>query len=224
MKGRIRKMKKIGTFFMALIIMVCTIHLPVDASEIVCSDTIPDKMQPETIISFISDDKYIIEKGGISQEKHEIVLPEEIADKIQTAKNDGSYYTAYHAELPDPVEGLKVYYADDGYILRFVYPEGVENPLMKEVKSPNENIVRKETREGPGPNDTLLYTWGAHNNQIWKIAYSSTARLGFGRATNFTDRIGQRDNVLKKGDAATSLAYDNCAYGRKSIGISPSLA
>lgn len=101
------------------------------------------------------------------------------------------------------------------------YPVDVENPFMKEVKSPNEINDSSITREGPGPNDTLLHQWGSHKNQIWKIGNSKTARFGAGRATTFSDKIGQRDNVLKKGDAATSKAYDNCKYGTKLSVIAP---
>ena len=187
--------------------MLVPVNAFAEAKEVISANTIPDEMQPRTVINFIDDNHYVIEKGGLVESKSEIILPDEIQEKIDIAKKDGSYYTAYQGKNPDPVEGLKVYYADDGFILRLEYPKEVENPMMKEVISPNE-LMR-----APGPNDTLLYQWGAHENQIWRIGNSKTARFGYGRATNFTDTYGQRDNVLKKGDAATSLAYDNCAFG-----------
>lgn len=213
--------KKISIPIILMSVMILCLSIPVKASETIISDEIPTKMQPDTIINFIDDNAYKIIKGGQSSQENIIELPEEINAKLDAAKKDGTYYTAYHGDMPNPVKGLKVYYADDGYILRLEYPDGVKNPLMQEVISPNESIVQLETRGGPGPNDTLLYVWGDHDNQIWRIGNSSTARYGYGRATNFTDKIGERDNVLKKGDAATSQAYDNCAYGTALTVIAP---
>lgn len=67
----------------------------------------------------------------------------------------------------------------------------------------------------------MLHQWGSHKNQIWKTENSKTVRFEAGRATTFSDKIGQRDHVLKKGDAATSKAYDNCAYGTKLEVVAP---
>lgn len=173
-------------------------------------NTVPDEMEAKTVITFITDNQFIIDKGGIARNKTEISISPEIEQKILQAKKDGTYYTAYHAESIKPIKGLKVYYADDGFILKLKYPEGTKNPILQKVISPNENL--KAPKEGPGPNDTLLYKWGAHQNQIWKLGNSKTARLGAGRATTFNDRTGEMDNTLVKGDAATSQAYDNCAY------------
>lgn len=91
---------------------------------------------------------------------------------------------------------------------------------MKEVNtSAGEEATQKNNSqivpmsEGPGPDDKLLYEWGKHKNSIWKLHDGGIA--GFGRATTFSDKIGQADNILKKGDVATSLRYDNCKYGTK---------
>lgn len=175
--------------------------------EVVESSIIPSQMQPETEITFIDENYYIINQGGEVVEETKIVLPNYIQTKINIAKIEGTYYTAYQGTNPKPVAGLKVSYADDGFILRLDYPENAE-PEVEKVISPNERL-----RSGPSQNDTLLYKWGAHENQIWRIGNSRTARFGYGRATNFTDKIGQRNHILTKGDVATSLAYDNCDFG-----------
>lgn len=39
-------------------------------------------------------------------------------------------------------------------------------------------------------------------------------RIGAGRGTTFSDTIGQANIVLKKGDVATKLAYDNVTVGK----------
>lgn len=127
-------------------VMILCLNIPVKASETIISDEIPTEMQPDTIINFIDDNAYKIINGGQSSQENIIELPEEINDKLDAAKKDGTYYTAYHGDMPNPVKGLKVYYADDGYILRLEYPDGINNPLMQEVISPNESIVQLETR------------------------------------------------------------------------------
>ena len=187
--------------------MLVPVNAFAEAKEVISSNTIPDEMQPRTVINFIDDNHYMVETGGLVENKSEIILPDEIQEKVDIAKKDGSYYTAYQGKSPDPVEGLKVYYADDGFILRLEYPDGIDESEVKEIVSPNELL------RAPGPNDTLLYQWGAHKNQIWRIGNSKTARFGYGRATNYPDTYGQQDHVLKKGDAATSQYYDNCAFG-----------
>lgn len=187
--------------------------IPAHAAEKIESNIVPAEMQPGTVITFSDDNHYVINQGGKIDKETEIQLPPEIEEKLAEAKADGTYYTAFHQEALKPVKGLKVTYADDGFILRTEYPDGVVDPMTQKVVSPNETLVRKDVKEGPGPNDTLLYTWGKHENQIWRIGNSKTERFGYGRATNFTDKIGERDNVLKKGDCATHMTYDNCAYG-----------
>ena len=200
--------------FVLVVVLLSSIGIETRAEELIETDIVPEEMQPETVITFCDESHYVINKGGIVKQKTELVLPIEIQKKIENAKKDGSYDTAYHAEKLKPVKGLKVIYADDGFILRMEYPEGVYNPLTKAENSPNENIDSEKMREGPGPNDKLLYTWGAHENQIWQIGNTS-GRYGYGRATNFTDTIGERDNRLVKGDCATNMKYDDCPYGTK---------
>lgn len=184
----------------------------VKAEQSFISEEVPDEMQPKTIITYVDDTHYVINSGGIAESKTEINLTSELKEKIDIAKADGSYYTALHAKTIAPVKGLKVYYADDGFILKVEYPDDSMNPMLQEMISPNENLVQPSFREGPGPNDTLLFEWGSHKNQVWKIG-NTKGRFAAGRATTFSDKYGQADNILKKGDAATSLAYDDCSYG-----------
>lgn len=62
-------------------------------------------------------------------------------------------------------------------------------------------------------NKKLIAQWGPNNyNKLYK---SGKEYIGYGRATTFNDKKGQRDHILKKGDVATSLRYDNCQYGTK---------
>lgn len=184
----------------------------VNAEELLYySVKVPDEMQPNSEIEFVDDTHYVIKKGGNVSVPAEIKKSQESIDKTNQAKKDGSYYTAFHMDSYDAVAGLKVYYAADGFLKDLVYPDGIENPLDIEQVSPNLNL-RSITPRGPGPNDTLLYQWGAHQNQVWQVGNTS-GRFGSGRATSYNDRLGQRDNVLKKGDIALSLSYDNCAFG-----------
>jgi hypothetical protein len=73
---------------------------------------IPDPLQPRSEIIYVSDTEVKVLKGGfLSSDIEKYVSPE------------GMY--------AEPIEGMRITYADDGYILRIIYPEGVEDPAMK---------------------------------------------------------------------------------------------
>lgn len=56
------------------------------------------------------------------------------------------------------------------------------------------------------------------NSTTFEISANCTStqllRIGVGRATTFSDPIGQANITLKKGDVATKLSYDNVAVGK----------
>lgn len=196
---------------------------PLLANEkgIINTNSIPEQMEPNTVITFIDDTHYKIEQGGtVAQTEYVDPIANQL---IKYAKENGTYIGAYQGEIPKPVKGLSVFYADDGYLLKLSYPKNIKEPLLQPIVK-HENIFQldlKDTRmedspsvkSGPGPGAKLLCKWGKHENQIWMTKQKSI--YGYGRATTFSDKIGERDNVLKKGDCATSIKYDNCSHGTK---------
>lgn len=161
----------------------------------------------------------LIIKGDNVSTPTKIKKTRENIDKTNQAKEDGTYYTAYHMDSYNVAAGLKAYYADDGFLKDIVYSDNIFNSLAVEQIFPNLNLTRLETRS-PSLYDTLLYQWDVHQNQIWQIG-NTTGRLGSGRITTFFDKYGQRDNILKKGDCETSLAYDNCVFGTEILVHTP---
>lgn len=201
-------MKKKLIYALMICCLITSSCLIVNAQDgYIKTDTIPEEMLPYSEIEFVNNDEYVIKKGG-NVKKYSKIYSEPIT--IKTLKNI-DISSVYYGSLPKPVKGLKVYYASDGFILNLEYPNGMQNPMLEPLKDESYTI---KPFGGPSQNDKLLYTWGAHKNQVYQIG-NTKGRLGVGRATTFYDKKGQRDNILKKGDVATSLKYDNCPYNTK---------
>lgn len=204
---------------------------PHKADKIYKSDVIPNKMGSKSVIEFISDSEFLLIDGEVVQGYNENI--HENMKKIP-----GVIYEDY----PNPVAGLKVTYADDGYLLDLIYPDHIENPLLIEsnVISPlhtENNLGLRAKNIGGYPCDsyTLLAQWGGYPNKLYnctsilpicpssesnvdvtKTNCSTTvySRIGIGRATTFSDQIGQANIKLRKGDVATKLAHDNVTVGK----------
>lgn len=186
-------MKKISLFAVSLMIamVLCGVS-EVSAEEV----SIPNEMQPETIIEYISDTEYVVLQGGESNQEKKIVnneLPE-----------TGAYIVE---KLPKPVKGMKVTYATDGYILDIIAPVNVRVTYEEEI------VASLEENPSPymGEAFELYATWGSYPNKLYKTPYGNV--IGTGRATTFSDTIGQANHRLVKGDVATKQAYDNCPTG-----------
>lgn len=190
-----------------LIIFVVSLSLISGVSGVInvmaqASD-IPEKMQPETIIEYISDSEYIILAGGKNEQ-------EQASTNIDLSKN----YPYVVEKLPKPVKGMKVTYATDGYILNIIPPENGEVVYAEEVIQPNDNGITPYIADYY----KLVATWGSYPNKLYRIP-GLDSTIGTGRGTTFSDVIGQANHVLVKGDVATKLAYDNCANGKTLIVI-----
>ena len=159
---------------------------------------IPDEMQPYSEIVFTSENTYEVVKGGHVETQSTDKL--EVPEYLQNA-NESNVIT----EVITPVEGMKVTYASDGLIFDIIYPDGYEST----VTSTN----NKSSRAAVLPDGlSLVATWGSYPNKLYY--YSTDNEIhGAGRATTFSDTVGQGDHTLKKGDVATKLAYDNCKLG-----------
>ena len=89
--------------------ILSTAFLPsyIFASEIRTDEEIPEIMEPNSVITYIDDHTYVINRGGeIEKEDSSITLK---SDKfLEIAKSNGSYNTANTGELPKPVKGLSL--------------------------------------------------------------------------------------------------------------------
>lgn len=186
-------MKKLCLFAVSLMIGVglCGVS-GVSAEEV----SIPDVMQPGTIIEYVSNTEYVVLQGGESNQAKKTpnnVLPE-----------TGTYIVE---KLPVPVKGMKVTYATDGYILDIIAPNN--GKVIYEEEIGGSSIETPNTRIDEAWK--LVATWGSYPNNLYKTPYGNV--MGTGRATTFSDTIGQENHRLVKGDVATKLAYDNCKTG-----------
>lgn len=207
------------------------IHEIDPVSEVYFSRKIPDKMYPGSKIRYISSSEFIIESGGVVNDTFKDFA------SIPSDKKEDVIYENY----PDPITGLVITYASDGLIDEFIFPSNVQNPLLVEKDTPRsafsaKNLVEFEpfaiiggifcdysaevARWGTYPN--VLYNCTELNNSsVYSDVNEATPfgpvyrnyRIGTGRATTFSDTIGQANIKLQKGDAATKLAYDNVSVG-----------
>lgn len=161
---------------------------------------IPDYMQPLSEIEFVDTNHFVIKKGGFNQNKEKLGtqnqnMPEELKDAVK----NGVIITQ---DYPEPKKGVKISYADDGYINEITL-----NGKDYEGEDNKEDVMKKVKTRGLVP---IVHTWGKHDNTLVII---NGLVSGKGRATTFTDKIGQKNWKLRKGDLATKAKYDNVRFG-----------
>lgn len=168
-------------------ITMCNLTM-VSASENKESKYIPEEMEPYTEIEYINESEYKVLKGGSLTEGNEF----------------------YNPSIPLPQKGMKVQYASDGKILNILEKDGLE-PDYSNLENLADSAV---TTRISLPNIPIwlkpFATWGATPNSLYRMNGNI---VGIGRATTYSDAIGQRDARLGKGDVATKQAYDDCAFG-----------
>lgn len=157
------------------------------AEEFINSEFIPEEMQPYTEIEYVSNHKYRVLKGGLNT----------------------NAYNGYNPSIPAPEDGMKVFYASDGRILNIINVDGNEPDYSDLTNLANLEIVPYTSLPDVPIWLKPFASWG-NNNFLWR---TNGQIIGFGRATTFSDTIGQQDNYLQKGDVATKMIYDNCAFG-----------
>ncbi|MEA4820871.1 MAG: hypothetical protein VB122_01355, partial [Erysipelotrichales bacterium] len=189
--------KKIFTVLFSFL-FVFTLILPISAEGTkIYSTKIPDKMMPYSEIAFVDSTHYVIVEGGLAND----LTTSDISD----SKTPG---------IPDPVAGLTVTYASDGYLQDITFPDGVTNPLLIEnagIASANGAPI---LRAPFIPGYQLMHTWGISQNYLYRNS-NDTLRKGIGRATTFSDPNGQGDLRNGKGSVATKLEYDNISLKTK---------
>lgn len=171
------------------------------AKENDAQNEIPPRMQPDTIIRYIDEDKYVIEQGGELQGNlyNENGLTEEeqkiVDNRMKKVLENCGDMEIIKVLNPLPITDMVVYYDGEGFISEIV------NPISMHYTA----LPRGTTK----PNG--VYTWGAHNNTL---TITDDKVSGTGRITTFSDKIGESDNTLVKGDVATRGDHDNPKHGQ----------
>ena len=202
------------TFDLFLIVMMLMLMVNPVSSKAVESKEVPQKMLPYSKIEYVSETEFIILSGGTTEES-----------LLKTVKEEKLSGVVYEEKLK-PFKGLIVVYGSDGLLFDYVGDLAKINPSSKEIPSGYLMLVNSSLTACD--RYYLLYSWGAFPNRLYRCekdvmvtkgeikATEKTVEIyvfktieGSGRATTFMDTIGQGDKVLKKGDVATKLAYDN---------------
>ena len=172
--------------------------------------SIPEQMQPNTVIEYISATEYKIIQGGEYTAKIvDTGIPERAKnDLAKRGITNIASINIIKATPIKPVKGTLVYYADDGQILRIEKPFEDSMQTRANCASCGMSFVSGMALSGEN------YMWGGtygNNNILWS---DSSSVYGYGRFTNFTDTIGQANRVLIKGDVATRGHVDNPPTGK----------
>lgn len=202
------------TFDLFLIVMMLMLMVNPVSSKAVESKEVPQKMLPYSKIEYVSETEFIILSGGTTEES--------LLKTVEEEKLSGVVYE----EKLKPFKGLIVVYGSDGLLFDYVGDVAKINPSSKEIPSGHFIVVKSSLTECD--RYYLLYSWGAFPNRLYRCekdvmvtktemmatekimeTYPFKTIVGSGRATTFDDDIGQGNIVLKKGDVATKLEYDN---------------
>ena len=147
---------------------------------------VPSKMSPGAEVVY-REGKYVVVSGNVVKDSF-----------------DGEMYG-----LGKPVEGMRITYATDGYMFDIEYPDGTEKPSpLEDSEEPT-----MTTFAVVYPGYEYVAQWGLNNRNKFYVSEDGKTAMGKGRATTFDDKIGQGNKVMKKGDCATKLAYDNVVLG-----------
>ena len=135
---------------------------------------------------------------------------EEADALVERIHKEAEDLPVYQLKMEDPVVGMRVTYDNFG---------NVDEIYLQDTTGEYSNITRalsQGTRKAPG-----VYTYGkveSNNvgyttNTITIVGTSTGHVLGEGDFTVFTDKIGDHDNTLKRGDCATRGDMDNPQSG-----------
>lgn len=195
-------------FFVAIRLLGEVSYAANQVDTVIECDTVPDSMQPGTILIFNTTSTATIIQGGFPEEPSSIELPVQMrmsygADCIQEAP-------------PAIYPGMKVVYDEhSGLINNILYPDSRESSKYSIHNIPDEISTQGNITYGL-VRPEVTWKWGASNNVL---TYNTMGEYfyGTGRATYFNDKYGNRDNLLKPYDLATKMAYDSSKRGDKDV-------
>lgn len=200
---------------------------------IVHQNFIPDSMKPGSVIEFLDSENYQIIQGGVSSES-EVQFVNEVENDNTLTEQYPSPVKGMKVYYSDDgfIHDITYQNGENIQHIKEVTSEIIPAPTSLSAG----NIQPYATNIGGIPCSmyTTVATWGSFPNKLYnctefvglladknvdKLSLEPLAsvyrnyRVGEGRATTFSDVIGQQNIVLKKGDAATKLAYDNVSVG-----------
>lgn len=166
---------------------------------------IPPRMEPYTIIEYVSEDEYVILQGGEAEpgKYNENGLTDEeqkiIDERREMIHKKYPGLPEYSESYPLPVEGMRVTYDNLGEVF------SIDSPIAKHY-----NPLPRGTTMEPG-----IYEYPENTKRNAIIVTEGGRVHGIGRLTTFSDYIGESNNVLKKGDCATKGEKDNPVHGQQ---------
>lgn len=206
-------MKRIFTMILAAA-MCLSLCVPAFATGTPSSTTIPERMMPNSIITYGKNLEITIEFDKDANRPTTMSEQNETPDLESRASEDALFAqvkedakalpsTQIMTSLPTPVPGMMVIYGSDGGINHIYYPEGTKAVMTRS------SHVSLGTRRAAG-----TYTFGAHDNTI---TITNSSVTGEGRFTVFRAGVngsnaegrGSSGKLLETGDVATNWNYDN---------------
>lgn len=128
--------------------------------------------------------------------------------------NTIDYSKPVEQDFPLPVAGMYVFYGSDGQVNNIYTTYKDAYFRVKTLKNDEYDFKGILTRGVDDAHFTTVGKWGPYPNILYRRINNFPYKYyGTGRATTFTDKIGQKNHVLASGDVATSLKYDNIPYG-----------
>ena len=185
---------------------LCILTLCVCFTSTISAETqIPEEMPENTLIKFIDENNYVILDGEEKENNqfNKTDFNEVVAEDVSVNDTDAKIES-----YPSPCKDMFVQYGSDGYVNRIYTSKDIQ--VYANVTSEKQ---QPSTRGVDDPHYSLVAKWGSYPNYLYRgISNYPYLYYGRGRATTFSDTIGQQNHVLVKGDIATKLEYDNCAY------------
>ena len=201
-------MKKVFIMAMPLVLGITLFSTNINAKnaevsrEVFESDKIPFWMPDHTVIHYIDDVHFVVD-GIVIDEKARNEIIAGIKD-IQTFDES----TVTHVP-GNPEKGITVYYSENGELVSIRNEDGSSFDKMKKTHANNDKKTIAYANDEHQL--TLFASWG-NNNKLYRER--GTGKIwGYGNASIFTDRCGNHNNDLKKGDCATKMNVDPCKNG-----------
>lgn len=230
--------KKILTIFTLCLFLSINVNSFVHAEETIYSSIIPNNMPANIIIEYegnsiwktvneINESTSILNYDILKDNK--LLTLNRFSNAIDDLKLKISAESVYEMTYPDPEIGMKVKYDNWGeiekvYVLRDNQYKEVEQTFIQISKELSDVSLVQPCALAQGKRKPIgTYKYGSVVQKTKdkvgyktnKIKITKNSVIGTGDFTVFTDKIGDHDNVLKKGDCATKGTIDNPKYNKK---------
>lgn len=204
------------------------------------SKTIPYRMKPGTILIYDDNLNPKVIEGGFVENSYIVTRVDtldyprvvEISNEMteneikQVELENNILLDAYHngtkifVPAPKIYKNMMVIYDDNSGEINNIYYSDESEPSGYSLNNrPAEvNNALIDIKEAINSGQSVTWVWGSSNNTLTYQPLDDSF-LGTGRATYFTDSIGNRNNILKNKDVATQMDYDYSRIGDKDVEI-----